>query len=328
MADRTSHTLKNAVDAAKRILVVGDGRPDGDSVGSSTALYHLFKKLGKETKLFCITKAPEVFSFIDHIDEQINDPAVFDEPWDLVITVDGGDLHHIGIETLLHHIPTTFELANVDHHSTNALFGSINLVDKQACSTCEVIYSWMTDHSLEIDSAIATSLLLGLMTDTSTFHNSGTNETGMRAAANLCKLGARSHEIIRRITMNKDPESFRLWGSVLARLRFLPEQKLVYTFATRADLEGTKNGQEALDGISNFLNASCSDADTVLVLRELPNGHVKGSFRSLERDVSAVCQKFGGGGHKKAAGFVIEEPFSLNQAGEPHVLERLKLALA
>lgn len=328
MADRVSHTLMNAVDVAKRVLVVGDGRPDGDSIGASTALYRLMKNLGKDTKLFCITKAPEVFSFIDHIDEQTNDVSVFDEPWDLVMTVDGGDLNHIGIADLLSRIPTVAELANIDHHATNTQFGTINFVDTLACSTCEVIHTWMANHGLEIDPQIATSLLLGMMTDTSTFHNSGTNETGMRAAADLCKRGARSHEIIRRITMNKDPESFRLWGSVLARLRFLPEQKLVYTYATSADIDAAKNGQEALDGISNFLNASCSDADTVLVLRELPNGHVKGSFRSLERDVSAVCQKFGGGGHKKAAGFIIEEPFSLNADGEPHVLPRIKLALA
>lgn len=328
MAERTSHTLKNAVDTAKRVLVVGDGRPDGDSIGSSTALYRLMKKLGKETTLFCITKAPEVFSFIDHIDEQTHDPEVFKQSWDLIITVDGGDLSHIGIEEHLKHVPTSFELANIDHHATNNLFGTINLVDKQACSTCEVIHTWLSAHEFEVDSQIATSLLLGLMTDTSTFHNSGTNETGMRAAADLCKRGARSHEIIRRITMNKDPESFRLWGSVLGRLRFLPEQKLVYTYAMSADIAAAKNGQEALDGISNFLNASCSDADTVLVLRELPNGHVKGSFRSLERDVSLVCQKFGGGGHKRAAGFIIEEAFALTTDGEPHVLERIKLALS
>lgn len=328
MAERTSHALKNAVDIAKRILIVGDGRPDGDSIGSSTALYRLMRKLGKETKLFCITPAPEVFSFIDHLDEQITDPEIFREPWDLIITVDGGDLQHIGIEEHLKLLPNKAIIANIDHHATNADFGTINLVDKQACSTCEVIHTWFTNHELEIDSQIATSLLLGVMTDTSTFHNSGTNETGMRAAADLCKQGARSHEIIRRITMNKDPESFRLWGTILGRLRFLPEQKLVYTYATNADLTDTKNGQEALDGISNFLNASCSDADTVLVLRELPNSHVKGSFRSLERDVSVICQQFGGGGHKKAAGFIIEEPFALTSDGEPHVLERIKLALS
>lgn len=228
---------------------------------------------------------------------------------DLVMTVDGGDLIILALRIFSRGSQPLLQLANIDHHATNTQFGTINFVDTLACSTCEVIHTWMANHGLEIDPQIATSLLLGMMTDTSTFHNPNTNETGMRAAADLCKYGARSHEIIRRITMNKDPESFRLWGSVLARLRFLPEQKLIYTYATSADIDAAKNGQEALDGISNFLNAPLS-ADTVLVLRELPNGHVKGSLRSLERDVSAVCQKFGGGGHKKAAGFIIEEPFT------------------
>lgn len=328
MSSRASYELKNALDMAKRVLIVGDGRPDGDSIGSSTALYHLCKRLGKDTFLFCITPAPALFDFIPHIAEQVNDPSVFEKPWDLIITVDGGDLAHIGIDEYLKRLPSPAKLIDIDHHATNTLFGDINLVDVKACSTCEVIYTWITEHGYEIDEQMATSLLLGIMTDTSTFHNSGTNESGMRAAATLCKLGARSHQIIERITINKHPASYKLWGKLLERLTLLPEYKTAYTYATLTDLQDIPQGGEAMDGISNFLNAICSEADTVLILKELPHGAIKGSFRSINRDVASVCQVFGGGGHKKAAGFVIEEPFQLTSSGEPHVLERIKLALS
>ena len=63
---------------------------------------------------------------------------------------------------------------------------------------------------------------------------------------------------------------------------------------------------ESADGLSNFLSAVCSDTDAIMVLREIPGGFVRGSLRSRSRDISKLAQSYGGGGHKKAAGFTVK----------------------
>ena len=59
--------------------------------------------------------------------------------------------------------------------------------------------------------------------------------------------------------------------------------------------------------LSNFLNAMTEGTDVVMVIRETEDGGVKGSFRSQKRDVAAQAEEFGGGGHKRAAGFKIKD---------------------
>jgi phosphoesterase RecJ-like protein len=79
---------------------------------------------------------------------------------------------------------------------------------------------------------------------------------------------------------------------------------VVSTYLLQKDTEHVPN--DVIEGVSNFLSAVNADTDTVLFLRELPGGKVKGSFRSVSRDVSAIAKLIGGGGHKKAAGFTVE----------------------
>ncbi len=311
-------TLANA----KRILVVGDGRPDGDSLGSSTALYLWLKREGKVTRLFCITPVQAGFTFLDGIAEQTNDPATFDEPWDVVVTLDTGSLKHCGIDEHLKRIPTKHTIVDIDHHNTNELFGDLNLVDTTACSTCEVVYRFFEANAVRIDDRMATSLLTGLCTDTSNFSNSATNVKGMEAASVCVAAGARHTDILKSIVHNKSIDGLKLWGLALERLYHVQELDMAVTYFKLEDVAGAPGGDEAIAGVSNFLNACLAGIDTVLVLREKDDGTVKGSMRSMSRDISIVCKKLGGGGHKKASGFTVPGPIVLSN-GKPNVVEKI-----
>ncbi len=288
---------------AKKILLVADGSPDGDSLGSSSGFLNWLLREGKTAQAFCAAPIPRSFSFLNGIHLFRNDAATFKEEWDLIITFDAGDLRHCGVEQLLPQIKTPYTLVNIDHHATNARYGQLNLVYTDTCSTCEVVYRFLSAEEIPLDPAIATSLLTGVLTDTSSFSNAATTSPGMDAASVLTAAGARTNEIYHHILQNKTVDGLRLWGLALSRLKYNKPYNMVTTYFFAKDLEGAP--EEAVEGVSNFLNASCGEADTMLVLREFSNGTIKGSMRSAKRDISKVAKLLGGGGHKKAAGFTI-----------------------
>ncbi|MEI7512523.1 MAG: DHH family phosphoesterase [Candidatus Uhrbacteria bacterium] len=288
---------------AKRVLVIGDGKPDGDSMGSSTALYSWLKSEEKEVKLFMSVSSPKNFLFLDHVHEFTQDPLVFDEPWDAVVSLDASAPGAGGFEDLQPRLKPGHVFINLDHHVTNTKFGHINVVMTDACSTCEVVYRFFEDNNIPLNDKMATSLLTGLCTDTSHFTNSGTNVKGIEAAGACTAAGARHADILRHLIINKSVAGLRLWGLALSRLQYDPKLDLTVTYLLQKDLDGLPGADESVEGVSNFLNAVCSESDTIMVLREKSDGTVKGSIRSLTKDISVLAQSFGGGGHKKAAGF-------------------------
>ncbi|HVM90965.1 MAG TPA: DHH family phosphoesterase [Verrucomicrobiae bacterium] len=294
-----------ALAKAKRVLVIGDGKPDGDSMGSSTALYGWLKREGKDVKLFMSVPSPKAFLFLDYVHDFSMDERVFDETWDVVVSLDASAPGAGGFEKLQPHLKPGHLFINVDHHVTNTKFGHLNVVMTDACSTCEIVYRFFEDNHIALDDKMATSLLTGLCTDTSHFTNAGTNVKGIEAAGVCTASGARHADILKHLVSNKTVDGLKLWGLALSRLHENPTYDMTCTFFTLKDIEGVPGGDEAVEGVSNFLNAVCGEADTILVLREKPDATVKGSMRSHTRDVSEVAKKFGGGGHKKAAGFTL-----------------------
>ncbi len=292
---------------ANKILLIADGKPDGDSLGSSSGFLNWLIREGKTAQAYCAAPIPRSFSYLDGIHLFRNDATTFKEDWDLIITFDAGDLRHCGVEQLLPQVTSTYTLVNIDHHATNARYGQLNLVYVDACSTCEVVYRFLKAEEIRLDSAIATSLLTGILTDTSSFSNSATTSPGIEAASVLTSAGARVNEVYHHLLQNKTIDGLRVWGLALSRLKYHPTYNIVTTYFFAKDLVGMS--EEAVEGISNFLNASCGEAEVILVLRELPDGKIKGSMRSAKRDISKLAKLLGGGGHKKAAGFTINGRF-------------------
>lgn len=297
--------MYRALSQAKRVLVIGDGKPDGDSMGSSTALYGWLKREGKDVKLFMSVPSPKAFLFLDHVQDFSMDAALFDQDWDVVVSLDASAPGAGGFEALQPRLKAGHVFINVDHHVTNTKFGHLNVVMTDACSTCEIVYRFFEENRITLDDKMATSLLTGLCTDTSHFTNAATNPKGIEAAGVCTASGARHADILKHLVSNKTVDGLKLWGLALSRLHHNPTFDMTATYFTLKDIEGVPGGDEAVEGVSNFLNAVCGEADTILVLREKADATVKGSMRSHTRDVSEVAKTYGGGGHKKAAGFTI-----------------------
>lgn len=294
-----------AIQQAKRILLVADGSPDGDSLGSSSAMLNWLIREGKDCAVFCITPIPRTFTYLDNIQRYTNDPKTFDQVYDLIMTFDTGSLRRCGIDQLLPKMPKGYVLINIDHHATNEKFGHINALFTDASSTAEVVYRFFEANNIKLDPAAATSILSGIWTDTSYFTNSATTKKSLEAAGQCFAAGARFSDIMKYMVKNKTLPMLKLLGIALAHLQKNEKYNVVSTYFLLRDLEGTPRADDAMEWIVNYLSGVCADADTIMVLRETPEGKVKGSFRSIARDVSEVAKLLGGGGHKKAAGFAI-----------------------
>ncbi len=312
--------IAGLLQAAERVLLVADSKPDGDSIGSSSALYNWLKREGKPVTLFCALPIPSSLLSLDGAHDFSRDPRIFQEPFDLIITFDASDIRHVGIENLLPKIPCPYQLVVIDHHATNTHYGQVNAVWTDACSTAEIVYQFFTTLEIPIDAKMATSLLTGILTDTSCFSNAGTTSQGMQAAGHLCALGGRHSEILGQLVQNKSMPTLKLWGLALARLNHNTTLNITSTYFLEEDLkEVPEADEEAMEGLSNFLNAVCGGAEGVLVLREMPHRQIKGSLRSIRRDISKLAKCLGGGGHKKAAGFTIQGRLKVDENKKVHV---------
>lgn len=291
---------------ARHPLLVAHRRPDGDTLGAMLGFGLWLERQGKAHTRFCVDGVPAPYRFMPGAEQVTADQEhVTACAPDAVFFFDAGDLTMTGTEELLAVLgdPT---VVNVDHHVTNTRFGHVNLIVTDASSTAEVVHRFHEAVGEPVDRATATCLLTGLCTDTGNFSNPATSAPALRMGAALLARGAKFRDVLTHIYRNKSVPMLKLWGVALARLSLNRTYGVATTVLTRKDLVDAGIGEdESTEGISNFLNAVL-DVPTILVLKEGKDGTVRGSLRTTgERDVAKLAAFFGGGGHKKAAGFAI-----------------------
>ncbi len=295
---------REALAGAKRVLTVSHKKPDGDTLGSAAAFIDHCLGQGIAVTAFCVDAPPEQYSYLPGIERFTSDRRVFqDRGYDVLVVFDSGDLRFAGVADLVAAMPGRPLTIAFDHHATNERYADINVVDATASSTAEVVYNYLTAAGADIGPVAATCLLTGIYSDTDSFTNPATSENALRAASHLIGRGAQIQTISARLTHNKTLPSLRLWGQVFSRLKFDERLGIASTAVFCEDCRGV--GDDQVEGMANFLN-NFLESKVVLVLKEVPGGLVKGSFRTAaEVDVSAVAKELGGGGHRKAAGFTI-----------------------
>ena len=292
---------------AKRPILVAHRKPDGDTLGGMMAVFNHLISIGKDPRAFCVDEPATAYSYFPRIRQVSNSPEVFNDPEaDMVCVFDAGDLKFAGIDTYVASMAKKPVIINFDHHVTNMRFGDHNLVITDASSTAEVIHLFLTSNGLECDKDSAICLMTGLLTDTSNFSNPGTTVKSLEVASDLLMKGASIRDITMRLMKNKPSGALKLWGLALERLRWDPVRRMATTALFLTDFADFPVEDEHVEGLSNFLNHHLQ-VDVILVLKEVVGGKVKGSFRSGDStDVAEMAKFYGGGGHKKAAGFTAD----------------------
>lgn len=300
--------IKEEIDKAGEIIVITHQNPDGDALGSLLGMGHYLKQAGASYTLFCVSPAPEYLKFMPNLDTITTDEkTLLGKQYDLIIILDSGDLEYAGVSEQFHRLKGLPIVINIDHHPTNKYYGHLNLVDPKASSTAEIVYHFLDYFRLPIPKDVATSLLTGILTDTGSFSNLSTTPSSLEAASRLMGAGAQVKKIIANTFQNKTLNQLQLWGRALSRLKQDRQTGIITTILTQKDFQELHIDEDSSEGISNFLN-SVGEAKAIIVLREKSDGTIKASLRTTQPDVdvSKLAKFFGGGGHKKAAGFTIK----------------------
>ena len=300
---------------SKNILLTAHRKPDSDTLGSVLALNDILKKLKKNIYCYCQDNIPERFNFMIGSSDIISGSKILSKisNIDLIITLDSGSIDQAGINNLP--FAKEIPIINIDHHQDSTYFGKINIVKGNTSSTAEIIYDIFNKVGLPINKEIATCLLTGIFGDTDSFKNPNTTDRTLIITSKLLAAGARLKQITRYTLQDKSLSTLKLWGEILSRIRKHNNLNMVSTIITREDLKKYSASYDDLEGISNFLN-SIPETRASLVLTER-EGEIKGSLRTLRKgvDVSKIAHLFGGGGHKKAAGFTIPGKLEKTEKG-------------
>lgn len=289
------------------VIIVCHRKPDGDTAGAALALAHYLESQQTPYSLYCVDAVGPELSFLPKADQIGPHEDVWNSSeFDTIVVFDTGDLGHAGVAEKVNSLSRT--LINIDHHHTNQRYGDYNLVLSDASSTCEIVY-YLLDSVRAVTREIANCLLTGVVTDTGSFSNLATTATSVEAASQLVAKGANLSHITRQTLQHRPLATLRLWGRALERLHIDSKTGMVVTAIGLNDINECNADDEAVSGISNFLNGLEQAAEkAVMVLTQSQPGVIKGSLRTTNPliDVSEFAKLHGGGGHKKAAGFTIK----------------------
>lgn len=296
--------LFEKIRAAENILLLTHKNPDGDAFGSLCAIIGVLEKMGKKYTALVNNHVPHDYLFLPFV-EKVSIIRSNLDSYDLIISLDVADLGYIAIDGDLEQYRN--RVVNIDHHFTNNNFGALNIVQPEKSATAEIVYLAFKANKVEIDKNIATCLLEGILTDTDNFTNAAASVSSLEIASDLLLKGAKMHKIVQNSFYNKSFDRVKFWGKIFDRLITNEEYNIVIAIITEDDFSGiAEDREEVTKGMANFLS-NIFEAKAIIVLEQKENNIIKGSFRTTrdDIDVSKLAKFLGGGGHKKAAGFML-----------------------
>jgi phosphoesterase RecJ-like protein len=291
------------MESAPSLALACHQAPDGDALGSLLAVHHLCRAHGKPS----VASWPEPFAvgpeyrFLPGLD-LATPPADFPARPEVMVTFDCASAGRLG--ELADAARAADELVVVDHHASNDRYGSVNVVEPGAAATAVLVRRLAAELGWELDHEVALCLYTGLVTDTGRFQHSNTTAEVFALAEELASFDLPIAEVSRHLFEEHRFACLQLVGSCLSRAQLDEDLRFVASWVTAEDLERHGVELSETEGLVDLVRRA-AEADVSCVLKETPGG-IRVSLRSVsETDVAAIAARFGGGGHRLAAGFTV-----------------------
>lgn len=294
-----------AIGKAEKIALACHVGPDGDALGSMLGLAIAASNAGKEVVASFGSPfvLPPSLSFLptDHLVP----PKEFPKEPELMIALDAGSAERLG--ELGSHSSDASTVLVIDHHVTNEGFGDIAVVDPSAAATGELVYRILGVLDWKVTPEVAQCLHTALVTDTGRFSYANTTPDTLRIAAELVDAGAVPSEISRHVYEQEPFGYLKAVSLAMGRAVLDPELRVVHTTITHEDLDNAGIDWGETENLIDLLRLAV-EADTAILAKGHEDGRVKVSMRSRgDTDVGALAASMGGGGHRLAAGFTVED---------------------
>ena len=281
--------------------------PDADAMGSCYAVQHVLERMGKKAVVFVEEELPRYLSFL-HGNCSVFTQA---EPYDVCLCIDCGDLGRTGARGAL--LDMAKIGVNIDHHYANTNYAAVNLVDASASSSGEICYGLLSELGEPITPAVGACLYSAICADTGGFKYSNTTSKTMRIAADLLELGIDLAGISKRLFDTESYASFQLKGEIINNIRLYCNGLVGTASVTMAMMARYGVNSKDIDNIVD-LARKVDGVEVAVSFKECEKG-IKISLRSNEFiDVSKIAEKFGGGGHVRAAGLLMETDLETAQS--------------
>lgn len=295
--------FKEQLKDANSIALISHLDPDGDNLGSLTALSKSLLNLGKKVYPIEFDKIPENLKFLPNLD-LLSDNT--DININMIICLDCANYERLGkVDELFNKAKYRI---NIDHHQSNEFYGDVNIVKKGYSSTCELVFDLINEINLPIDKEISMSLLTGISTDTGRFLYSATTADTLAKASKLVENGADMMKINELIYQSKKFEAQLLENEILSKTEIYNDY-VAFSFVMTDQLNKYNVEISDIDSVINTFRDTDKIKISVLIKQQTENEY-KVSFRSKGNiDVGLIAINLGGGGHKNAAATRITGDF-------------------
>ena len=297
----TLDEILKQIQKAEKIVILTHESPDGDAVGSSLAMKLIVEKLEKTADVI-IPEYSRLFNFLPSAEAIMTDSEI--KNYDLAISVDCATLKRMAKKEYFENAKSTIV---IDHHGSNTMYGDLNYVNPASPACCEVLAGMLKYYEIDITKDIGTCLMTGIITDTGGFRHVGITPETFEFTADLIRLGVDVPDIYKRTLNTKTRANFELSKRVMDRMEILEDGKVTFTYMNKKDEEevGAEPGDH--EGLVE-IGRDIEGVEVSIFIRQKENEEAyKISMRSGNKvNVSDICFLFGGGGHPRAAGALIQ----------------------
>jgi phosphoesterase RecJ-like protein len=311
----------------QRFLLTSHIRPDCDALGSELGMAGVLESLGKQVLIVNGQKTPPNLAWIDPqqrikaigVDVQLADLA----DREVLLVLDTSAWQQLGDMALVLR-STAAKKAVLDHHVSEDDLGAEAFKNVQAEATGRLVLEAAGQLGVRLTPEIATPLFAAIATDTGWFRFSSTTGDTYRFAGQLVDAGARPTEIYRSLYEQDTLPRLQLIGRTLARTQSELVGRLIHTAIFQEDFQITGALPSDTEDVVNMA-LTVAGTQVAVIFVEQPTGKFKISFRSRSAvDCSRLAEQFAGGGHKAAAGAMVDGPFAIAQQ---RVLDAVRAAM-
>ncbi|MEG0071011.1 MAG: bifunctional oligoribonuclease/PAP phosphatase NrnA [Raoultibacter sp.] len=296
----------------------GHVSPDGDCIGSQLALAHALRAMGKE--VVCLLAKPDPIEanllFLPGAKDMVCAADFVDTP-QAFVALDVPSRERLGLGAAVQaRCPLTI---TIDHHANENAMSQFSYVDPASPSTTMLVWELVHHLDVALTPEVATCAYTGLVTDTGRFQFQNTTQNAFIAASEMVAAGADPSDVSREIFQNRSFASVMLLRRAMDHVAFDRESGFIFSYLTQDDFRECEAVKSDAEPLIDELR-SLEGVRVASILRD-QGSEVRGSLRAKDNtDVAAIAARFGGGGHKAAAGFTFAGPL-------PEAISALKAAV-